>query len=79
MDQERKIVLHCSKTCIRMMSAALDIILCLEAVTAKNTHDRNLYASIYNLLKMLMKRKPKFGSCFKFVMTRNPLESILLA
>ena len=46
MDQERKIVLHCSKTCIRMMFAALDIILSLEAVVAKNTHDRTEFVCV---------------------------------
>ena len=65
---------------IRVMFAALNGILSPEAVAAKNTHDRNLYTSNYNLLKMSEEeRNKKLTSYFKFLMTRNPLERILSA
>ena len=69
-----------ASTHIRVMFAALNGFISTDAVFEKYTHDRNLYTSNYNLLKMSEEeRKKKLSTYFKFVMTRNPLERILSA
>ncbi|XP_065889096.1 carbohydrate sulfotransferase 14-like [Dysidea avara] len=83
-DRERKIMFciapKLASTNIRVMFAALNKAISPEAVFEKLTHDRDLYAQNYNMLKMSpAERKKKLDSYFKFVMTRNPLERILSA